>query len=184
MHAPPSAAALAQVHVRPGRGLWLLLAVDLGRSVAMALGALMVARLAPRSDAWHLGAARPGGLNFPYLEWAGGLLGLPWGVGAERTLAWWLPWALAALGVATAIATVGCFALRPKAMAWRRRLGLFAILEVLLPGPGGTVRAVLVTLWTGAVWVGLLRGGLALSREVARISGEEGLEVDPSRPRL
>jgi hypothetical protein len=164
-----TAAALASVHVRPGRGLWLLLAADLTRSLAMALGAFMVPRLAPREDSWKL-------------EWAGALVGLPWGTG--HVPAWWLPWALLALGVATALSTLACFALRPRAMSMRRRLGLLAVLEVLLPGPGGPIRAVLVTLWTGAVWVGLLVGGLALSREVVRVTGEEGLEVDPSRPRL
>jgi hypothetical protein len=133
------------------------------------VGALLVPRLAPRTDA-------------PALEWSGAVLGLPWAVGAQPP--WWLPWALLTLGLATALSTLGCFALRPKAMAWRRRLGLLAVLEVVVPGVGGTPRAVLVTLWTGAIWVGLLVGGLALSREVVRVTGEEGLEVDPARPRL
>jgi hypothetical protein len=162
---------LADIHVRPSRGLWLLLAADLTRGLAMAVGALMVHRLAPRDGPW-------------WLEGAGAMLGLPWGAGARGGVPAWLPWALGALGLLTAVTTLGCFALSPKAMAWRRRLGLLAVAETLFSGVGGNPRAVLVALWTGAVWVGLLFGGLALSREVVRISGEEGLEADPSRPRL
>lgn len=174
MSLPPGAPSdLSRLSVRPGRGLRLLLWADLARSAALAAGAVMVPRLARRE------APDP-----DLMELAGALLGLPFSVGATGGVPWWLPWALGALGLLTAVAALGCFVLHPKALAWRRRLGLLAVAEVLFSGVGGTPRGVLVTLWNGAVWVGLLVGGLALSREVARITGEEGLEADPSRPRL
>ena len=160
---------LAAIRVRPSRGLRLLLAADLIRSVAMAVGAVMVTRLAPRDGPW-------------WLEAAGALVGLPWGV--DHAAPAWLPWGLGVLGLLTAATTLRCFVLAPKAMAWRRRLGLVALAEVLFSGVGGDLRGVAIALWTGAVWVGLLVGGLALSREVARVTGEEGLEADPSHPRL
>lgn len=167
----PSAipSGLADIRVRPGRGLRILLAADVTRSLAMAAGAVLVGRLGPRDGPW-------------WLEGAGALVGLPWGV--DHAIPGWLPWTLGALGLVTALTTLGCFVLAPRAMAWRRRLGLLALAEALFSGVGGNARGVAIALWTGAVWVGLLIGGLALSREVARVTGEEGLEVDPSHPRL
>jgi hypothetical protein len=164
--------SLAGIRVRPPRGVGLLLAVDLARALGQAAGAAFVVGLAPRAD----------------LPWAartlGALLGLPWGLGPDAVVPAWLPWALLVHGLLTALTVPGCLALAPRAMAWRRRLGLLAVLECATLSVGGTDRAVLVTLWTGAIWVALLLGGLALSREISRVSGEEGLELDPARPRL
>lgn len=164
--------SLAGIRVATPPGVRLLLLLDVARGLGQGVAALFVGALAARSDlSWGL-------------EALGALLGVPWGVGPGVAIPAWLPWALLAHGLLTALTALGCLQLAPRAMAWRRRLGLLAVLEVVALGVGGTDRAVLVTLWTGAIWVALLVGGLALSREVARVSGEEGLELDPARPRL
>lgn len=164
-------ASLAGIDVRPSRGVAWLLRLDLLRALLQAGGALFSTQLV---------TAEPGGLA----EWSGSLVGLPWGLGVGQTLPAWLPWALLAQGLLVLLALPGCLRLSPRSMSLRRKLGLLAVAEVLFLGVGGTLRSALVTLWTGAVWVALLRGGLLLSREVTRLSGEEGLELDPARPRL
>ncbi len=166
-----TAVSLAGIDVRPGRGVAWMLRLDGLRALLQAGGALFSAQLS---------SAPPGGLA----EWSGALLGLPWGLGEGHAPPAWLPWALLAHGLLVLLALPGCLRIVPRSMSLRRRLGLLAVAEVLLLGVGGTLRGVLVTLWTGAIWVTLLCGGLLLSREVARISGEEGLELDPSHPRL
>jgi hypothetical protein len=163
---------LTGIAVRPPKATAWLLRADALRGLLQAAGALV-------TPAW-IGVAG----SWP-LEGAGALLGLPWGLGpTPPPLPTWLPWAFAAHGLLTALAALGCLKVSPRAMTWRRRLGYLAVLEVLLLGVGGKPRAFLVTLWTGVIFVALLRAGLVLSREVARVSGEEGLEVDPSRPRI
>ncbi len=164
-------ASLAGIDVRPSRGVTWLLRIDAVRALLQVGGALISPQLA---------SVKPGGLA----EWSGALLGLPWGLGEGHAPPAWLPWALLAHGLLVLLALPGCLRLVPRSMSLRRRLGLLALAEVLFLGVGGTLRAVLVTLWTGVVWVALLRGGLLLSREVTRLSGEEGLELDPSHPRL
>jgi len=163
--------SLAGIDVRPSRGVAILLRLDGVRALGQAAGALFSTQLV---------SEEPRGLA----EWGGALLGLPWGLGTGATLPGWLPWALLAHGLLVLLALPGCLRLAPRSMSLRRKLGLLAVVEVLALGVGGTTRAVCVTLWTGLIWVTLLRGGLLLSREVARISGEEGLEYDPSHPRL
>lgn len=164
-------ALLARLEVRPSFGVRLLLTADLARSLGLAAGALLVPRLVARPEGW-------------VMQLLGSLLGLPFAHGRGASVPAWLPWGWLALGLLSALATVGCLRLAPRAMAWRRRLSLLAVAEVMFAGVGGPGRGVAVTLWQGAVWVALLVGGLALSREVARITGEEGLEVDPARRRL
>jgi hypothetical protein len=164
--------SLEGIHVAAPRGVRVLLLVDLVRALGQSVGALLVPSLAPRGDL-------PGSV-----EALGAVLGVPWGRGPSVDVPGWLPWALLAHGLLTGLALLGCLRLSPRSMSMRRRLGLLAVLECVALGVGGPGRAVAVTLWTGAIWVALLVGGLALSREVARVSGEEGLELDPSRPRL
>lgn len=168
---PVDSALLERIDVRPSLAVRLVLTADLARSLAQAAAALLVPRLIARPPS-------------RVMQTAGALLGLPFAHGPEATVPAWLPWGFLGLGLLTAWSVVGCFTLRPSAMAWRRRMGLLAVAEVLFAGVEGPGRGVAVTLWQGAVWVALLVGGLALSREVARITGEEGLEVDPARRRL
>jgi hypothetical protein len=162
---------LSGISVRPPPATAWVLRLDVARGLLQAAGALFTPGLIASQGPWTL-------------EGAGALLGLPWGLGGAGALPAWLPWALAAHGLLTALAAAGCLKVSPRAMTWRRRLGYLAVLEVLLLGVGGKARAFLVTLWTGVIFVALLRAGLVLSREVARVSGEEGLELDPSRPRI
>jgi hypothetical protein len=98
----------------------------------------------------------------------------------------WLRPAAAAHGLLTALASLLALGLRPKAMAWRRRLGFLAIAAAVWKTRTESDAAVwiLAIAWTGVVWVALLTGGRALSRAVAAATGEEGLEADPTRPRL
>jgi hypothetical protein len=162
---------LTGIEVKPDRATTLLLKVDVVRALLQTAGALAVPALAVA------GPSKP-------LLWFGAVLGLPFAQEGGPPVPTWLPWALLAHGLLTLLALKGCFRVAPRSMTLRRRLGLLAVGEVLFLGVGGQERAFLVTLWTGVIFVVLLRAGLLLSREVARVSGEEGLELDPSKPRL
>ncbi len=89
-----------------------------------------------------------------------------------------LAWALLAAG-----ATVGCLGLRPFGITWRRRLGIIAVIGVLLSNGPCTHTGVklAVVVWTGAVVVATLVAGRTIARSIVDATGEEGLGEDPSR---
>lgn len=161
---------LTGIRVEPGPVTRTLLRIDAVRAGLQVLAAPFCATLAAEPAGW--------------LTAAGALVGVPAGLGGAAAVPGWLPWALLAHGLLTLLVLPGCLRVEPRGMTARRRLGMLAVAEVLFVGVGGTARAAVVTLWTGILWIAMLTAGLKLSREVARLSGEEGLELDPSRPRL
>ncbi|MFM8387098.1 MAG: hypothetical protein ACKOCB_09825 [Planctomycetia bacterium] len=161
---------LTGIRVAPGPVTRWLLRVDAVRAVLQVLGAPACAALAAEPAGW--------------LTVLGAVVGVPAGLGGAVTVPAWLPWALLAHGLLTLLVIPACLRVEPRGMTARRRLGMLAVAEVLFLGVGGAARSAAVVLWTGVLWIAMLTAGLRLSREVARLSGEEGLEVDPSRPRI
>lgn len=107
-----------------------------------------------------------------------------WGVVRIATVGDLFGWGALVWAPLTAVSTVACLGLRPRGVTWRRRLGLLGVVAVLLrngPFKYQPWVPVLVTVWTGVIWVALLLEGRRIAAAVVEATGEEGLGDDPSR---
>ena len=113
-------------------------------------------------------------LVFVLSQWFGGETGSPT----------WILAAGASCLLAGAIASLFSIGLLAKALTWRRRTALLAVILVLLrtgPWAQHTIQ-VSVTLWALLIWLALLIEGKRVARAVAQATGEEVLSLDPLNP--
>lgn len=87
------------------------------------------------------------------------------------------PWWIAGYCALLVWADVACARLRPRGLTWRRRLGYLGMGALVWREgaivAGHTPTIVLGILWLGVVWIALVVGGLALSRAIASVTGED-----------
>ena len=104
------------------------------------------------------------------------------GTGAVVPAFW--PWLAVGYALLAMVASLGALGLRPRAISWRRRLGLLAVAGVLWRGgayAGSRELTLGVVVWTGAIWVATLLEGRRIAAAIVAATGEEGLGDDPSR---